>query len=363
MPVGATVITETLPAGTTLTSVSTSPSALLVSSNLAAGTATVTVNGGAQTIITFQNTFVPTTGFLQICKVAGSGVAAGTNFTFTVAGTPVTVAAGSCSQAMQLPVGQAAVIEGAQTGTALVSVSASPVGRLVASNLTTQTATVNIVAGGVSTQTVLTFTNEAVLGLLKICKVAGTGVTAGTPFTFTVGSNTLSVPAGFCSVVGSFPVGTQLTATETIPAGGQVTAIGVLPADRLLGTPNLARGSIAFTIGAGVTDVSFTNSQAIELGLLKVCKIAGTGVATGSNFTFVMGGTNFTVPAGFCVKQGMLPVGTVVTIAELSSTATVASAISVLPADRQGTVDLPGRAVTATVGVGVTEVYFTNVAR
>src|ERR1019366_523767 len=30
-------------------------------------------------------------GTLQVCKVAGSGVVAGTNFSFTVAGTPLTV--------------------------------------------------------------------------------------------------------------------------------------------------------------------------------------------------------------------------------------------------------------------------------
>jgi hypothetical protein len=53
---GAVAITETLPAGTVLTGVSTLPSAaLLVSSNLAAGAATVTVNAGGQTIVTFTD--------------------------------------------------------------------------------------------------------------------------------------------------------------------------------------------------------------------------------------------------------------------------------------------------------------------
>jgi hypothetical protein len=59
----------------------------------------------------------------------------------------------------------------------------------------------------------------------------------------------------------------------------------------------------------------------------------------------------------------LFPVGTVVTITEQFSAATVASAISVLPAGQQGTVDLTTRTVTATVGAGVTEVYFTNVGR
>jgi hypothetical protein len=76
-----------------------------------------------------------------------------------------------------------------------------------------------------------------------------------------------------------------------------------------------------------------------------------------------MNGTSFVVPAGNCVENGLLPVGTVVTITELSSVATVASAISVLPASQLGSIDLSAQTVTATVGVGVTEVYFTNVSR
>jgi hypothetical protein len=76
-----------------------------------------------------------------------------------------------------------------------------------------------------------------------------------------------------------------------------------------------------------------------------------------------MGGTSFVVPAGYCVQNGLFPVGTVVTITEQFSPTTVASAISVLPAGQQGTFDLTARTVTAIIGVGVTEVYFTNVGR
>jgi hypothetical protein len=442
---------------------------LLVSSNPAAGTATVTVIAGGQTIVTFLNTIIPVppTGLLQICKIAGGGVTLGTDFTFTVAGATITVPAqiapGGCSQSLELPVGQAVVTEVAQNGVALVGVSASPSGRLVASNLVGGTAAVTIVAGST---TILTFTNQAI-GQLTICKIAGPGVKVGTAFTFTVGGKTLSVPAGSapagtCSAALSFPVGTQLTAAETIPAGYQVTAITVTPSSEILSPPNLSTGSVAFTIGAPQTQVVFTNLKVVQtgqlevckiagtgvapgeiftftvagvslrvragscvmaaatfpvgesvtvtetpsngatvsaitvipaaredtvnlssgtvtvtigkgvtkvdftntsggLGLLKVCKIAGKGVASGTNFTFVMAGASFTVPAGYCVQQGLLLVGTVVKITELLSSGTVVSAISVLPANRQGTVDLTSQTVTATIGVGVTEVYFTNV--
>ena len=108
--------------------------------------------------------------------------------------------------------------------------------------------------------------------------------------------------------------------------------------------------------------MDFTNTAG-GLGLLKVCKIAGSGITPGTRFLFTRGATSFVIPAGYCVENGLLPVGTLVTITEMSSPTSMASAISVLPADRQGTVDLTAQTVTATVGVGVTEVYFTNVGR
>ena len=116
------------------------------------------------------------------------------------------------------------------------------------------------------------------------------------------------------------------------------------------------------TVGnTGVTIATITDTSS-ELGLLKICKIAGNGITSGANFTFVAAGAGVTVPAGFCGKAGTFPLGTVVTVTEMSSPGTAVSAISVLPVDRQGTVNLAGRTLTATIGVGVTEVYVTNVA-
>src|SRR5206468_9045570 len=66
------------------------------------------------------------------------------------------------------------------------------------------------------------------LGQLKLCKVAGVGVPVGTPITFTAGSATIAVPAGpapggSCKLGPSFPVGTTVAVTETIPAGDTVS--------------------------------------------------------------------------------------------------------------------------------------------
>ena len=369
-PAGPVVVLETLPSGTALTDVTTLPGASLVSSNLAAGSATVTVNGGGQTIATFLDTVIPVlprTGFLQICKVAGAGIAVGTPFTFSVAGNALTVLAGpapggSCSASLVMPVGAALIAETLSPGTALSSVSTLPAGMLVSSNQTAGAATVTVNSG---TQTIATFLNTIVsdipLGTLEICKLSGSGVAPGMSFSFDAGGTPVTVAAGSCVSAATFPVGSSIVVSETPSAGTTVSAISVLPPDRL-GVVDLSGGTATITIGTGLTEVDFTNTAG-GLGLLKVCKIAGSGITPGARFSFAMGATSFVVPAGYCVQSGLFPLGTVITVTETSSPSALASAISVLPADRQGTVDLSAQSVTATVGVGVTEIYFTNVGR
>ena len=367
---GPVIIQETLPSGTTLTDISTLPSGSLVSSNLAAGSATVTVNGGGQTIATFLDTVIPVlpnTGFLQICKVAGAGVAVGTPVIFSVAGNPITVLAGpapggSCSAPLVMPVGAALIAESPSAGTALSSVTTLPGGLLIASNLTAGTATVIVNAGA---QTIATFLNTMVsglpLGTLEICKFSGPGVAPGVSFSFNAGGTPIAVAAGSCVSAATFPVGTSVVVSETPSPGTTVSAIGVVPLDRQ-GVVDLSAGTVNVTIGPGLTEVDFTNTAG-GVGLLKVCQIAGSGINPGTRFSFVSGATSFEVPAGYCVQNGLFPVGMVVRITELPSPTAVTSAISVLPLDRQGTVDLNAQSVTATVGAGVTEVYFTNVGR
>jgi len=369
-PAGPVIILETLPSGTTLTAVTTVPDGSLVSSNLAAGEATVTVHAGGQTIATFLDTIMPvlpSTGFLQICKVAGAGIAVGTPFTFNVAGTPVTVLAGpapggSCGAPLVMPTGSTLIAETPSPSTMLSSVTTLPAGLLVSSNLSAGTATVTVNAGG---QTIATFLNTIVsdipLGTIEICKLGGTGVLPGMTFSFNVGGTPITVPAGSCASAATFPVGASIVVSETPSTGTTVSAISVLPPDRQSAV-SLSGGTVTVTVGTGLTKVDFTNT-AEGLGLLKVCKIAGSGITAGTRFSFAIGPASFVVPAGYCVKNGLLPVGTVVTITEIFSPATMASAISVLPAERQGTVDLTAQTVTATIGVGVTEVYFTNVGR
>jgi hypothetical protein len=189
-------------------------------------------------------------------------------------------------------------------------------------------------------------------GILKICKVAGTGITVGTSFTFSAGSSTVTVPAGpapggTCMVGPSFPVGTNITVTETVPAGDTVSNISVAPPGQLVGTPNLAGGSVNVTIGSGVTEVTFTDDRT---GFIEICK---KGDVTGTfNFTVSPGGLGpFAVPAGACSPAIAVAAGPV-TIHERPSRGSRMVACSTLPASQQGLCNTTTQTSTVTVEPG-----------
>jgi hypothetical protein len=103
-----------------------------------------------------------------------------------------------------------------------------------------------------------------VFGDLTICKVAGTGVTPGTNFSFTVnGSIPVTVAAGACVTLGTtFTQGTNVTVQETVPSGMQVSAISVSQSAVLV-SANLSTGTAVVTIGVvgdfSHNTVTFTN--------------------------------------------------------------------------------------------------------
>ena len=93
-------------------------------------------------------------------------------------------------------------------------------------------------------------------GQLKVCKAAGAGVTVGKLFTINVNNVAYSVPAGpgdggYCVLAGQFPVNTQVTVQESIPAGYYVSHIEVKP-DRSI-SRDLKLGKAVVEIGSGVT--------------------------------------------------------------------------------------------------------------
>jgi hypothetical protein len=106
-------------------------------------------------------------GLIEICKDdSPAGSLSGVS-TFTIAGQPGTVVipVGACSPAIQLPNGFATITELPQPGTILIGVSTFPDNRLISFDAAAQSAVVLIVAGDISTETVITFTNAAVTGV------------------------------------------------------------------------------------------------------------------------------------------------------------------------------------------------------
>ena len=121
-------------------------------------------------------------GLIEICKNDSPAGSLGGVSTFTIAGQPGTVAipVGACAAAIQLPDGFATITELPEPGTILIGVSTFPDNRLVSFDAVTRSAIVLIVAGDISTETVITFTNAAVTGVPE----PGTGWLFGLGLTF-----------------------------------------------------------------------------------------------------------------------------------------------------------------------------------
>jgi uncharacterized membrane protein len=213
----------------------------------------------------------------------------------------------------------------------------------------------SLVIGPPSNVITVTNTIDCVTGrtpaILKVCKVAGLGIAIGTPFTFTAGSGTFTVPAGpgpggTCVLAASFPVGSTVTVSEAILAGNIVSGIAVAPAGRLVG-PNLAAGSVSVTLGSGVTEVTFTDKRT---GFLEICK---KGDVKG-NFTFTVdpGALGpFVVPAGACSPAIEVAAGPV-TVHEMPAAGSSMSGCATMPAVQQGACDLATQTSTVNVVPG-----------
>ena len=230
------------------------------------------------------------------------------------------------------------------------------------------------------------------LGQLKVCKVAGVGVTEGQLFTIKVGNNSLSVPAGpgeggYCVLAGQYPVDTQVTIQEVIPAGYYVSRIEVKP-DRAV-SKDVAQGTAIIQVGSGVTEIIFTNraigsptptheptplvtatpkptktptttpdcspnctptSTPVPRGRLQICKEAdGAGVS--GYFSFRFAGRSVSIPAGACSGLIGVDAGTL-TITEEAQAGYAVTDVYTIPGDRLRSEDLNARSVTVTIVEG-----------
>src|SRR5262245_21909112 len=300
-------------------------------------------------------------GQLQVCKVAGNGVTVGTNFTFAVSANGATqnftIAAGAgptgtCANTGTFPVGTTVTVaEGAQTGVSTSSITVNPAGAQQGTSDLANRSAVAIVGSGATT---MTFTNTTGVagggnGTIVVCKVAGTGVTAGSSYTFNVGGQNVTVaagagPTGTCSSPVTLPAG-AVSVTENAVSGTVVETITGSPAPTNV---NLANRSAAVQVAQGQqSTITFTNAAAssANTGTLVICKVAGAGVNAGTNFTFNYAGLTTTVaagagPTGTCSSPQQVAPGSL-SVAEKSVDGTVPTAIAGTPTPTQANLATP----------------------
>lgn len=196
------------------------------------------------------------------------------------------------------------------------------------------------------------------LGQLKVCKVAGIGVTKGEVFTFTIDNAIYSIPAGYCILAGQYPLDTEVTIKESIPTGYFVASINVQPNDRTI-SQNTALGETVVRIGTGITEVFFKNATSISTstktpvpttpqGYMQICKQAeGTGVS--GYFTFRFAAQQRSVPVGACSNLIFNVTPGTLTVTEDAQTGYEVADIYTIPADRLISKDILGRSATITI--------------
>jgi len=314
--------------------------------NLAAGTVTATIGAGV-TVVTYTNDVNPIgqTGFIEVCKAAGDSYVNGSSFNFTITGPlgftvtqPILV--GQCTSPIEVPIGNVTVSEANQFPYFLSEVDVVPSNRWVSQNLANGTATVTVIKGDSSTETLVTFVNSTNTGLVKVCKTltANSVGLAGKTFSFTVtdinGSHTDSVVAGAAGTTACIidstlePLGSHVSITETATPNVQVTGVSVSPASQDLGsfapTANL-------TVGSGITTATFTN---MALGTVEICKDAADPSTATQSFQFsVNSGAPITVHAGQCSLPIAVPAGTATVSEVVNANFHLVSVLAVGPAN------------------------------
>jgi len=379
IPLGTvTSITEQANPLFSLVNITVTPPATQVGAvNIAGRTVSVRLTAEQpSTHVTFTDQPAPNTGFLIMCKAYQGAPPPNTSWNLSSPGVGSFASSGpACSSLFVAPAGNITVTETVSGNLSLVGITASP--PVVSTNLAAKSAVVQIIAGQTTTVIFTNTGNPAPGGQVRVCKVAGQGVPVGTPFTFTVNGNPVTVnagpgPTGNCSDNFSVPANSNVNIHENVPANYQVASIGFNPGSAA-GSTDLPNGNaVAHVGGAGtLTSVIYTNRAVPpEQGLLKVCKIAGPGVAVGAPFTFTASGAPFSVtagsatssPPGNCVIVGSFPVGSAVLVDENVPATNQVDEISVEPSAAlvSGSVDLTAGSVAVTIGPGVTEVTYTN---
>ncbi len=223
--------------------------------------------------------------------------------------------------------------------------------------------------------------NPAADGYIELCKQTDPDYPVPGPFSFTLTAPFFSagpyvVPVGSCSPPIQVPSG-LITINEAPQIGvavENVTAYSDGPFGQIneLDSWTFPDQTATVTVmpgGVNLETVATYTNYAAPPGTLKICKIAGNGVAVGTPFTFTAtdGTTQHRdivnagpAPGGNCVIDGTWPVNDPVTVTETLPPGVSVSKITVEPPGRGG--NQTSNSVVVTIGNGFTEVDFTDVA-
>lgn len=385
------------------------------------------------------------TGVIEICTAANGAGLDNNIFRFTVTGVAgvIEVPVGNCSSPIDVPIGfGGAVITELDSGRTLSGGNFSG-GFLLAGvesfsfnsqssmlgevNRAARTAQVNIVEGGIAQQLRVQFVNQyAVKAYVEICNNApGADSTVANALRYTIAGmpGSFIVPPAACtspmqvhlpSTPGAPPVTGNIRVTQLSKQGFTLESASAFPAGRFndlsLGSginnttvnclnapdPAATAGCVFTNSGGGYADVDVVegglaqttpvnfNNRVQPGRLLKICKIAGAGVAVETPFTFdiylnnetEIGASPVTVQAGdaanggFCAfvsgqsapfvnGVGSFPDGSTVTVVERASSGSVVSAIS-SPTGTISNVNLAQRKATIAINSAVNILEFTN---
>jgi hypothetical protein len=304
------------------------------------------------------------TGYIEVCKAScpTNQIPPNGIYNFTVPGSafstkPLMVPVGECSGPIPVTTGMPTIAELPTPGVSVCNVTAVGYRQfagltdlLVPGSFNPTAGTAEVIvqppatAGNTSLETIVTFYNYvAPPALLKLCKIAGEGVAAGTSFPFTAvnitnaGSGYRSAPSvtftgGGCTTeptaTASISSGFVTGITMTSPGSGCTMAPVVT-----VGAPPIAQGNIPATATAAIVSVE-----------------AGP-----------------TTEGGYCVVvPGTFEVGTSGTVTEMVPAGDTAPAITVNGVSTPSTGCTPSTSaaypcsVMAMIGPGINEVSFTN---
>jgi hypothetical protein len=215
---------------------------------------------------------------------------------------------------------------------------------------------------------------------VQVCKDAAPGVTGNFTFNidevvpttpFATATRTVTVPVGGCSKLPGVGVASRYDIRITELPDPNTTLFAITPPSVSASLPN--RTAVVYA-PPGTTTVHFVNHKGSVLtpshGQLKVCKVAGPGVAVGRVFNFTADQEGpFSVaagaaPGGICKLGPSFKIGSVVRVGESGVKGLVVSDIRTSPLARLvRTPDLGSGIVDVAIGPGITTVTFTNRAR